>query len=106
MATKKSTTPAAEQAATATAFASPLPLAGEGSGERVPGEGKPLPEITPTRYHVRALPAKGFRRAGRWWPSGDGVEVAASMLTETQIAQLLAEPMLAVVAIVDTPTDS
>lgn len=71
--------------------------------EAVEASVEAIQQKTPARYHVRALPAKGFRRAGRWWPSGAGVEVAASALSEAQVAAILAEPMLAVVAIVGAP---
>ncbi|MCL2346460.1 MAG: HI1506-related protein [Desulfobulbus sp.] len=93
MATRKTANPTAGQAATETLPAVPL------QGDE-PAAAKPPAD----RYLVRALPASGFRRAGRWWPSGAGIEVAASALTEEQIAQLLAEPMLAVVAIAPAET--
>jgi len=41
-------------------------------------------------------PAKGLRRAGRFWPGGV-TEVSANELTPEQVAQLRAEPRLTVV---------
>jgi len=64
---------------------------------RVAASGPAQPAVT--RLLVRSRKA-GFRRAGRAWPVEE-TEVAASDLTEVQIAQLLAEPMLAVVVVAE-----
>jgi len=52
-----------------------------------------------SHLHVRALPEQGFRRAGRFWPPGEGVTVFADDFSAEQIQALLSEPMLAVTLI-------
>jgi hypothetical protein len=47
------------------------------------------------RIQVKALPAKGFNRAGRHWTR----ETTEAEVTEEQLAQLQAESMLAVLVI-------
>ncbi|MCK2095631.1 hypothetical protein [Thauera aromatica] len=52
-----------------------------------------------SHLHVRALPAQGFRRAGRFWPPGEGVTVFADDFSVEQIQALLSEPSLVVTLI-------
>ncbi|ANQ83702.1 hypothetical protein dqs_0626 [Azoarcus olearius] len=54
-----------------------------------------------THLRVRARPEAGFRRAGRHWPGGEGVTVAADDFTPEQILALTEEPELAVTFIAD-----
>lgn len=58
----------------------------------------------PTHFLVRALPPQGFHRAGRFWPAEE-TRVAAQELSEAQIAALLAEPKLVVIAGVDSSSE-
>lgn len=52
-----------------------------------------------SHLHVRALPAQGFRRSGRFWPPGEGVTVFADDFSVEQIQALLSEPNLVVTLI-------
>ena len=56
-------------------------------------------EGTLSHLHVRALPEHGFRRAGRFWPPGEGVTVIADHFSDGQLVQLLSEPNLVVTPI-------
>ena len=56
-------------------------------------------EGTLSHLHVRALPEHGFRRAGRFWPPGEGVTVIADNFTDDQLVQLLSEQNLVVTPI-------
>lgn len=51
---------------------------------------------TLSHLHVRALPEYGFRRAGRFWPPGEGVTVFAGNFDAEQVQALLTEPQLVV----------
>lgn len=64
-----------------------------GPGEQIGGGG--LPPVASARVLVRAVPKKGFWRAGRFW-SPAGIEVGIDELTEDQWAALVGEPKIAI----------
>ncbi len=61
------------------------------------GVAAPPAETPIEKLVVRSL-AAGFRRAGRAWPAEE-VTVGADEFTAGQIEQILAEPMLVVIAV-------
>lgn len=85
--------PAAAQATTTMGeTAPPLGVSGE-------SEGMPLPEIMIAAIEVCSA-VEGFRRAGRIW-SRQPVIVPLAELTDAQLLQIEAEPLLSVVYLSD-----
>lgn len=64
-----------------------------GPGEQIGNSG--LPPAASARLEVRAVPKKGFWRAGRYWPH-EGVEVDFDELTEDEWIALESEPKIVI----------
>ena len=64
-----------------------------GPGEQIGNSG--LPPAGSGRLKVRAVPKKGFWRAGRYWPHG-GVDVGFDELTEDEWIALEMEPKIVI----------
>lgn len=81
-----------------------LPPAGEASADEngaateapPPPGGSAVEWFAGAQLRVRALPEQGFRRAGRFWPPGEGVTIAADDFSAAQIEQLFGERQLVV----------
>lgn len=102
--------PAAEAAAAdLAAKAEAVTPAGGSVAEVLAGSTKPYADLVLSgieagavrELHVVARPQAGFRRAGRAWPAGHGVEVAVADLSKEQLVALLGESELVVTPVLD-----